>query len=332
MATNAALDWRRRAAVTIRPAMHGSKPLALQVPGRPNHGDDSARSGPVRSRTFGRSLGVGLMLLGFLATGCAPKVEKQISEAEASYDAGKYEEAYTQAVKAQDAARTAGGGTSADGKNAELASAAYLAGLSAYRLDRLDDARRELDVAIDAGEGEAAGRAYAQRGAVNLRQGRYSAAAADYEEAAELLDGEDATKARDQANAARRAGGSGSGGGQMTPTGSTGLRVSASTTPGGSPAAGTAPTTTPLPPLRTSWTLQAACFRDRAAAEKQAKALASMAKAQGIAAPRVEEQQNPNLGQVYCVLIGEFATREGAEQAKAKLGRREYFVRTARGT
>lgn len=271
------------------------------------------------------------------ASGCGQKASQQMVEAETSYNAGRYEEAYQQALEAEKAARDAGG----SGQNAQVASAAYLAGMSAYRLDRLDEAERQLGTAVEAGEGEAKGRALAQRGAVFLRQGRFMAAAVDYDQASDLLSGEDAAKARAQADSARRAASAGSGGGPFVhPDPSTGLSISASTTPGG-PAAGggrgaasgqSAGGAPPLPPLRTSWTLQVACFRDRAAAERQAKALTPTTKAQGLGAPKILPEENPSLGPVYCVVIGEFATREGADQAKQRLGRSEYFVRTMKGT
>jgi tetratricopeptide (TPR) repeat protein len=259
--------------------------------------------------------------------GCGQRAQKQITEAESSYNEGRYEEAYQQAVAAEKVARESG----QKGKNPQVASAAYLAGLSAYRLDRLDEAQRQLDVAIEAGEGEAAGRAYAQRGAVFLRQGRFMAASVDYDQAALLLGGEDAAKAKEQSAAARRAAGDSSSGSTVVLGGGGGLSVSASTTPGGSSArpGASAPA---LPSVRTSWTLQVACFRDRAAAERQAKALAGAAQAHGLAAPRLLSEENPTLGPVYCVVIGEFATKAGAEQARERLGRKDYFIRTMRGT
>jgi len=319
---------RRRLAATgcIAGSMNAAAPPSPPRASSLGHGGTGAPRlvlTAVRRAALLPALTATLLLLG----GCGQRVQQQITDAETAYNQGRYEEAYQQAVAAEEAARESGRA----GKNPRVASAAYLAGLSAYRLDRLDDAERQLDIAIEAGEGEAAGRAYAQRGAVFLRQGRMMAAAVDYDQAASLLSGEDAAKAREQSAAARRAAGSSSSGSTVVLGSSSGLSVSASPSPT-APRAASAATLPPLPGIRSAWTLQVACFRDRSAAERQAKALEGTARAQGLAAPKLLSEENPTLGPVYCVVIGEFATREGAEKAREGLGRKDYFVRTMKGT
>jgi hypothetical protein len=138
---------------------------------------------------------------------CAPKVGQQITKAQESYDAGRYDEAYKEAVAAYDSSASdvkSGDDGASSAKNDDAARAAYLAGLSAYQLENYNDSERYLEAALGAGEGELAGRAQAQLGAVALKEKRYVDAAEAYEGAAKLLSGDEADKARQRAEQARR--------------------------------------------------------------------------------------------------------------------------------
>lgn len=266
---------------------------------------------------------------------CAPKVGQQITKAQESYDAGRYDEAYKEAVAAYDSSASdvkSGDDGASSAKNEDAARAAYLAGLSAYQLENYNDSERYLEAALGAGEGELAGRAQAQLGAVALKEKRYVDAAEAYEGAAKLLSGDEADKARQRAEQARRqinatpaigspaggmtAGGSagGSGGGAGGGAGGGGARS------GGASAAATAP--------KPVWTLQGGCYREKANAEKQAKALNTMTMAKGVGPARVVAQQDSALGTVYCIFIGEYSTRSAADAARTAVGRPEFFVRT----
>lgn len=264
--------------------------------------------------------------------GCAPKVDHQITKAQESYDAGRYEEAYKEAVAAYDSSASevheGADGTSV-AKNEDAARAAYLAGLSAYQLENYNDSERYLEAALGAGEGEVAGRAHAQLGAVALKERRYLDASDEYEQAAKLLSGEEAEKARQRADQARRqlvASGPPAGSAAAGGASGSSSRAQGGSPPAGSDSMGAAAAAANAP--KPVWTLQGGCFREKANAEKQAKALNTLTMSKGVGAARVVPQQDSALGTVYCIFIGEYPNRAAAEAARGSVGRPEFFVRT----
>lgn len=195
-----------------------------------------------------------------------------------------------------DAARQA-----ATADDALRAEAAYVAGMSAYKLDDLPGAEQRLDLACASPDPQVAGRAYAQLGSIKRSQKRYLEAAADFNSAASRLQGDESTKARHEAGVASRAAGS--------PTGGRGATAGA-----------------PQAAVAGPWTLQGGCFRDRANADRSAATISSMSVAKGLGPARVVAVNEGN-GLLFCVMIGEFASRQAAEDAKARLGRPEMFSR-----
>ncbi len=107
----------------------------------------------------------------------------------ADYEAGHFLQAYTGAVSLYRRSVVP-----------ERDEAAYLAGLSAYRLQRYEDADRYLSPLVRIASTDVAGRAAGTMGLVELERGRYREAAEYFKKAADRLEGQG------KAEAAYRAG------------------------------------------------------------------------------------------------------------------------------
>lgn len=264
------------------------------------------------ARVSVRRLVVGAIAASILLHGCASGGAKELAEARTAYDTGQYSEALAKGTAAQ---------ASADPETA--AAAAYIAGLSAFRLDRLGEAEQHLRVAATSSDAAIAGRAEAQLGAIELRQRRPREAAASYERAADLLEGDEASRARYQAGLALREAGDGTGARSQ-------MHIAADSSRGTLSPAVRADAQRAL--SETGWTLQGGCFKDRGNAERAAKHISTMTIGRGLGPARVVPQRDSGRGTVYCIFIGAWATRQGAEEARTQLGRTDFFARTIGGS
>lgn len=243
--------------------------------------------------------------------GCAAPGEPELQAARTAYDTGQYSEALAKASAAQAA------------RDAETAAqAAYIAGLAAFRLDRLGEAERHLRVAAASTDRAVAGRAEAQLGAIQLRQRLPRDAAASYQRAADLLDGEESAKARLQAGLALRQAGDGTSARSQ-------MLIAADSSRGS--VAPTVRADAQRALAETGWTLQGGCFRDRRNADRAAQHISTMTIDRGLGPVRVVPQRDSGSGTVYCIFIGAWATRQGAEDARKQLGRPDFFARTIGG-
>lgn len=248
-----------------------------------------------------------VFLLG--AVGCAPKASDLLLEAQTGYDAGRYGEALDKATAAQKS-----------DDDVLRGSAAYLAGMSAYRLDRVSEAEQSLITASRCSDSLVAGRANAQLGAIKLKARRLTEAANHFDAAARLLEGEEADRARRQAQNVRT----------ELAYATTPSTSSSGSSSGPSPSASNAQNAAvarPAPPPGTRWTLQGGCFRDRVNAERTAKELSRFNSSRGLPAPKVVATSDGSGGTVYCVVMGDYADRAAAERAKEKIGRSDFFSR-----
>lgn len=251
------------------------------------------------------------------AAGCATSPSKQLADARSLYDQGQYDKSL---AAADEARASVEGGTGS--KDASLrAEAAYVAGMSASKLNDLPIAEQRLAIAAASDDPDVAGRAYAQLGGIKFKQRRYRDAASDYDEAAKRLEGEDAAKARAEASAALRQLGS------AAPVAGSPPSSAGSRAPAGAASASGAPASPSRTASSAGWTLQGGCFRDRANAERSAKTLSSATVAKGLGPARVVPVAEGN-GTLFCVMIGEYPTRELAEAAKRKLDRTDVFSRS----
>ena len=254
-------------------------------------------------------------LLPACATG--PSATASLDRAIADYDAGRFTAAFTEAERA------------ASRGNDSLArdEAAYLAGLSAYRLGRDVDARRWLTASSTSADAWLAGQSLVTLGSVESRGGDDRAAARAFVRAAERLpDPDEAARARaaagwayrelgDEANAKDQfalAKVPAAGPSQVTPQPRIPL-----------PASGTPPLverpSTPPPPTG-AFTIQAGAFRDADRARSRAAEIAERARELGLGSPAVRSKRSAAGAEMWVVQVGRFADRASAEKVKAKLG------------
>ncbi|UCD75315.1 MAG: SPOR domain-containing protein [Phycisphaerales bacterium] len=215
-----------------------------------------------------------------------------LDRAVTDYEAGRYE---TAGGRAGEAMRSATGPQRED--------AAYLAGLSSYRVGRVDEAERRFMIASASSRPETAGKAAAMLGIIRLDQNRPREAAALFEKAEGLLAGPEAIRAAEHARLARRLAG--------TPA-----------VAGGFDYAADAPSTSPSG----LFALQVGAFRDAAGADRAAQSAQEIADRAGLGAVRIVASADERGGRLYLVQFGRFASRSAAAVVRNQIGRLEYIV------
>jgi cell division protein FtsN len=215
-----------------------------------------------------------------------------------SYDAGRYALAHRQAGEAMH---------SADAVEREQAT--YLAGLSAYRLGRVDEAERLMLTAARSDDAPTAAKAKAALGLIRLEQDRPAEAAGLFQDAEPDLDEADAAQAARYAEAACRLAG------LPTPT-----RMSPPS-PGREPMSGTA-----VAKHMTTFALQVGAFQDRRRAERAAADAAPIADSAGLGGVRIIPRLDDRGRQLYVVQLGSFASRREAALMRTRLHCVGYIV------
>src|SRR5690606_32472204 len=112
-----------------------------------------------------------------------PDFAQQMTDTQAAYDAGRYEQAYQQAARLSTT------------NSPHATTAAYIAGMSAVQLERLQSASRYLQVAAQSDDPQLATDAKATLGLVYARLNRHDLAARTLVEAAGRLSGQDRANA-----------------------------------------------------------------------------------------------------------------------------------------
>jgi tetratricopeptide (TPR) repeat protein len=131
-----------------------------------------------------RTLGLALTLSMTLGAACAPSQTQKLSEAVADYRAGRFAQAHDSAVKL----------TGSPGQRTGD-EAAYLAGMSAYRLGRDSDALKHLVRLADHSDDAIAGPAGATVGLIFAKRGNHDRALTYYARAVKRLKGNDLAQA-----------------------------------------------------------------------------------------------------------------------------------------
>ena len=234
------------------------------------------------------------------AVGCQTTAPaEKLAGAVREYRGGHYALAHRQATELMD---RASGGLRFE--------AAYLGGLSAYRLGDLDEAQRQLVIAIGSTDPATAGKAQAMLGLVRAAQDRPLEAAALLRAASEALEGEDARQAaRHAALAYQQAG--------RAAAADTWFRIAAALA---------APSRASAPPATAGFALQVGAFRERARAQQAAEDAAGLAERHGHGPVRIETGRDQRGRRLYLVRFGRFATRTAAANARSELGRLGYIV------
>jgi len=211
--------------------------------------------------------------------------------------------------------------------------AAFLAGMAAFRQDRMDEARARFTAAEGSADVEVSGKSRAMLGHILEKEGKYSAAAAKYEEAASRLGGEAAEKARAEAADARA---------KASPTSSTEtVAAKDPDVPKDDPPAATPRSTPRKAPAKPSaaakpsaksstpktdgkgsgkgHTIQCGAYPQESQARRRAKDIADEAKKAGLPAPKVTRVTGRDGKRLWIVSIGSFPTREAAKKALSRL-------------
>lgn len=238
---------------------------------------------------------------------CGPTPTQQYTDALDAWKQRQYATAYSGAREAQSAAQQA--------NDAELRDkAAYLSGLAAFQLGRMDDAGRAFAVAAKSTDRELSGRAKAMMAGVAVDQARWSDASDLYAEAATLLKGAEADRARSLAQEAASRAAAGKARAARTPTdaGSTGKITNAPQTR--TPVRSTEQDSAAVG----SFTIVAGTYSSEVAARQRATLLADQARRAGIGGPRVVPSSAPR-GRVWLVEVGVFSDRAKAQAALKKL-------------
>ena len=225
-----------------------------------------------------------------VTTGCESG-SGQLDKAIGSYNAGRYQQAFDEARTARQSAK------------GELRyESAYLAGLSAIRIERPITARTYLEEASKSRDSLVAGRADVCLGTLLLDDGEPLAAARAFDRAADRLEGTDAARARRRSGLAFRAAGD---------------ETAAESRLAGNPAL------EPLTPGR--FTIQGGFFKDRLRAVRRAEALSTSGRtwSTGPAKVILTEVRGSN---GWVVQIGDFPNRTDAELTRRRLGDEKTFV------
>lgn len=250
---------------------------------------------------------------------CEGDGQRSLDRSIAAYDDRQYAQALDLAESAAGEART----------SKESDEAAYLAGMSAYRLGRFADAERWLAQAARSSDRWMAGQAGITLGSAQLRLGRTSDAARSFARAAEKLDDEDARRARIAAgNAYRdlgdptradeqfRLAGGGTATGTATARGEQGSRTPIGAAPIGRTGVSPADSSSTVG----DFTLQAGAFRDEGKARRRADDLRGRSVRTGLGEPRVVAKRTSDGLTLYVVQIGSFRDRSAADGALGRLG------------
>jgi len=192
--------------------------------------------------------------------------------------------------------------------------AAYIAGVSAQKLDQPRDAERYLRQAMDTGPSHLIGSAGAQLGLLYSQQERYRDAAETLDTAARHLTGEDKAQAYFYAGVARQKLG-------QWPTARTSLLAARRLT---TDAALKQQIESQLGV--TGYTLQLGAYKERANAQEAAESMADAAIEQRLGPPLLVDGVTSAGVPVTYVRVGEFSTYMGAADARDRLGTRGAII------
>lgn len=232
-----------------------------------------------------------------------------LNAAVADYQAGRYDAAHSKSLSAMREAAS-------DGQAASRDHAAYLAGLSAFRMRQFDEAETRLLTAAQSDDPQTLGRSKALLGLIRIEQNRPAAAAEYLRDAAQLLEGSEAAEARYQASMAYEQAGN-----------PAAARSVASAVPGSPPAS----TSSSQGPSANSsaigvFAIQVGAFADLTNAQSAAAEARALASQHRLGDVRIVPRKDSRTRTLYVVQFGEFSSRIEAENARRQLGRLNYIV------
>jgi len=249
---------------------------------------------------------------GLLVLGCeSTETTSRLEQAKIDFEARRYEAAHEQALLAV-------GSTTGE----ERLDAAYLAGLSAYKLGRIGEAESQFLSAINSPNRQTSGNAKAMLGLIRLNQERYVEAAQLFKEAATTLSGADARQAAQHAAVAYEAAG-------HFDTAETWMAIAseAALAGGGGGGGGGAVTTIAVDdePIG-EFALQVGAFHERWRADRAADEARALAENHRLGPVRIIPQHDERGRDLFVVQVGRFATRQHANLVRTELGQLQYIV------
>jgi cell division septation protein DedD len=255
--------------------------------------------------------------------------QQRYDDATRAYDAQDWTKAYADATAAQTEAQPP-----------LKQRAAFVAGLAAYRQDRFDEARSRFLIAEGSDDRETSGQAKVMLGDLLTRDGKPAAAASKYDEAAQLLTGDEASRARNLADAARQA--------AKSPPPTQVASAETDDAPTSAPASVAAPagaktkakpaakpkapnadkpepkstkprSATTSKSSKGGFTIQCGAYVKESDARARARELADDAKKAGLPAPEVKRVTGRTGKKLWIVSIGNFKSRADGKKALSKL-------------
>lgn len=190
------------------------------------------------------------------------------------------------------------------GRGTERERAAYVAGLGAFELGKIDEAERRFMAAARSSDREVASNAKAMLGQIRLEQGRHTDAADLFDEAAWGLSGEDARQARQLAASARRMTA-----GDQSRAGE--FRIETAQT---------------VAAPESGFALQVGAFHERDRANRAAENARQLLERNGISPVKIVSTTDHRGRAMYLVRVGHFETRRAAAEARQRIGRLDYIV------
>jgi len=270
-----------------------------------------------------------LILWVSLLGGCQSAQQMGLQHALDDYNAQRFTQAHEEAARIVDHADQTD-------KPGQREDAAYLAGLSAYRLGQIDESDRCLLVACGSPDPQTTAKAKAMLGQVRLDQHRPREAAALLSDASQSLTGEDAKRAALNAGIAyQQMGDTASSKKWLAIAGNGGVSNGTSqsgTGKSGSSGGGSGGPSNANPSVASSFTLQVGVFSDKPRAQRAADEAQQLAKRDGLGEVRMIPRRDDRGKPVYMIQFGSFPSRDAAAAARAKLGRLDYIVAPAGGT
>lgn len=254
-----------------------------------------------------------LSMLVVLSGGCASSPRMTLDQAVADFNAQRYAQAHEKAKSLSDR-------PSAPNRH----DAAYIAGMSAFQLGMIEEADRQLQIAINSSNAHTSAQAKAVLGQIRLDQRRSRDAAELLCDASNSLDGEDKLKAAANASLAYQQMGDvdSARAWRMKAQGQTPQPIHASSS------SSTLPTVESAPGSQ-GFTLQVGAFQEKKRAENAAKEALKLAQREGWGQVRIVPRRDSRGKATYLVQFGTFATRESAAAARARIGRLDYIVAVA---
>ena len=256
------------------------------------------------------TVATGLLLLGCESTESTSRLE----QAKIDFEAHRYEAAHEQAMLAV-------GSSSGE----ERLDAAYLAGLSAYKHGKINEAESQFLSAINSPNRQTAGNAKAMLGLIRLNQERYVEAAQLFKEAASTLSGADARQAAQHAAIAYEAAG-------RFDSAETWMAIASEAALAGGGGAGGGGVVTTIAvddePVG-EFALQIGAYHERWRADRAADTARALAEQHRLGPVRIVPQHDERGRDLFVVQVGKFATRQQANLVRTELGQLQYIVTAA---